>query len=199
MARVYDHLCLQSWNYKIHQHTYHGDSPNDKIWCRYTPGLLPPGSQVDAGHSLAAFDTLCVGFGPHTPPSTHSATGKRYLLPARRESMNSKGSALDSKWSRSHSSALLSVADWIEWDLTWSTGARTRYRCERVISAMGRCFSIPLSRSPLCVPQMLWTKCCSAALRCSSTSLLSTSVGLQLMLSQWVALHNVPSPSRLHS
>ena len=44
---------------------------------------------------------------------------------------------------------------------------------------MGRFFSIPLSRSSLCVPQMLWTKCCFAALRCSSTSLLSTSVGLQ--------------------
>src|SRR5882757_2929130 len=70
---------------------------------------------------------------------------------------------------------------------------------ERVISNVGRCFSIPLSRSPLCVPQMLWTKCCFAALRCSSTSLLSTSVGLQLMLSQRVALHNLPSPSRLHS
>jgi hypothetical protein len=38
-----------------------------------------------------------VGFGPRTPPPTRSATGKRYLLSARRESMNSKRSAADSK------------------------------------------------------------------------------------------------------
>jgi len=43
-----------------------------------TAGLLQPGSKVDAGHSLAAFDTLCIGFGPHTPLSTRSAKGKRY-------------------------------------------------------------------------------------------------------------------------
>src|SRR5882757_2334809 len=68
---------------------------------------------------------------------------------------------------------------------------------ERVISNVGRCFSIPLSKSPLCVPRMLWTKCCFAAMRCSSTSLLSASVGLQLMLLQRIAfIASLPSPSR---
>jgi len=179
--------------------TYRGYLPNDKIWCRYTAGLLPPGSIVDAGHLLAAFDTLCVRFGPRTPPSTCSAKGKRYLMSARRESMNSKRSALDSKWWRSHSSAILSHADWLKWDLTLSTCARTWYRFECGISNVGRWFSIPLSRSPLCTPQMLWTKCCFAAVWYSSTSQLSTGVGLQLMLSQCVALHNLPSPSLMHS
>jgi len=101
VATVYDRPCHQSWNYKIHQHTYRGNSTDDKIWCRLTPGLLPPGSKVDAGHSLAAFDSLCVGFGLRTPPSTCSATGTRYILFARRESMNSKRSVADSKRWRS--------------------------------------------------------------------------------------------------
>jgi len=154
---------------------------------------------VDAGHLLAAFNTLCVGFGPCTLPSIHSATGKRYLLFARRQSMNSKCSASDSKRWRSYSSAILSLADRIKWDLTLSTCARTCYRFVRVIPNVSHCFSIPLSRSPLCVPQMLWTKCCFAALRYSSTSVLSTSMGLQLMFSQPVKLHNLLSPSCLHS
>jgi len=161
-------------------------------------GLSQRGSKVDPGHSFAAFDTLCVGFGPRTPPSTRSAKGKRYLLSVRRESMNSERSALDSNRWRSYSSAILSLPDWIKWDLTLSTCARTLHRFERVIFHVGRWFSIPLSRSPLCLPQMLWTKCCFAALRCSGMSLLSTGVRLQLMLSQRVALHNLPSPSRLH-
>ena len=87
----------------------------------------------------------------------------------------------------------------MKWDLTLSTCVRTWYQFERGISNLGRYFGIPPSRSPLCVPQMLLTKCCFAALRCSSTSLLSTSVGFQLMLSQRVTLHNLPSTSRLHS
>jgi len=87
----------------------------------------------------------------------------------------------------------------MEWDLTLSTCARTWYQLECVISNVGYCFSIPLSKSPLCMPQMLWTKCCFAALRCSSTSLLSTTMGLQLMLLQHIALHHLPSPSCLHS
>jgi hypothetical protein len=59
------------------------------------------GRTVDAGHSLAAFDCLCVGIGLHTPPSKHSASGKRYLLSARRESMDLKRSASDSQLWRS--------------------------------------------------------------------------------------------------
>jgi len=113
--------------------------------------------------------------------------------------MNSQHSALDSKQWRSYSSATLSLADWIEWNVTLSTRARTWNWFERVISNVGRCFSIPLSKSPLCVPHMLWTTCCFATLRCSSTSLLSTRLGLQLMLLRCVALHNLPSRSRLHS
>jgi len=157
VARVYDHPCCQSWNYQIHQHTHPSYSSDDEIWCRYTPGLLPPGSEVDAWHLLAAFDTLCVGFGLRTLPSTHSATGKWYLLSTRRESMNSKHSALDSKRWGSHSSAILSLADWINWGITISTCAQTWYRFEHVISNVGRCFSIPLWRSPSWMPQMLWT------------------------------------------
>jgi hypothetical protein len=49
------------------------------------------------------------------------------------------------------------------------------------------------------VPRKLWTKCSFAALRCSSTSLVSASVGIHLMLSKCIALHNLLSPSRLHS
>ena len=154
---------------------------------------------MDTAHLLAAIDTVCVEFGPCTPPSTFSATGKRYLLSARRESMNSKRSTLDSKRWRSYSSAIWSLADYMKWDSTSSTCVRSWYRFESVISNEGHCFSIPLSRSPLCLPQMLWKKGCFAALRCSSTSLLSTRVGLQLMLSQCVASHNLPSASRLHS
>jgi len=101
VARVYNHPCRESWNYKIHQHTYCRYSPDDKIWCRYTAGLLPPGSKVDASHSLSASDSLCVGLGPRRPPSTCSATGRRYSLSARKESMNSKCSAADPKWWRS--------------------------------------------------------------------------------------------------
>jgi len=107
--------------------------------------------------------TLCVGFGRRTPPSTRSATGRRYLQSATRESIHSKRSAADSKWWRSSSSSMLSLADWMKWDLTLLTCARTWYWLERVTSIQGRCFSIPLSRSPLCVPQMVWTKCHFAA------------------------------------
>ena len=57
----------------------------------------------------------------------------------------------------------MSLADWMKWDLTLTICAHTWYRFEHVISNVGRCFSIPLSRSPLCMPQMLWTKCCFAA------------------------------------
>ena len=88
---------------------------------------------------------------------------KRYLLSARRESMNSKHSAADSKRWRSWSSAMLSLADWIEWGLTLLTCAWTWYQFECGISNVGHCFSIALSRSPLFVPQVLWTKCCFAA------------------------------------
>jgi len=127
VARVFDRPCHQWSNYTIHQHTYHGYSPDDKIRCRYNPWLLPPGSTVDAGSSLAAFDTLCVVFGLRTPPSARSATGKRYLLSAREESMNSNCSASDSmRWSP-YRSAIVSLADWIKWDVTLSTCARTRY------------------------------------------------------------------------
>jgi len=160
-------------------------------------GLCPPGSEVDAGHLVAAFDSLYVGLGLCTPPSTCSATGKRYWLSARKESMNSKRSSSNSKMWRSYCSPLLSLANWIKWDLTLSTCARTCYLFERIISNVGRCFSVPLSWSPLCAPPMLWTKCCFAALQCSSMSPLSTSVGLQMMLSQCVTLHNWLSPSRL--
>jgi len=183
----------------MHLHICRSYSPDDTTWCRWTAGLPPQGSKVDAGHSLAAFETLSIGFGPCTPPSTRSATGNRYLLSARRESMNSKCSALDSKRWRSYSSALLSLTVCIQWDLTLSTCARTWYQFEHVISNVGHCFSIPLWRSPLCVPQMIWTKCCFAALQCSSTARLSTSVGYQPILSHRVALHNLPSPCRLES
>jgi len=100
----------------------------------------------------------------------------------RRESIKSKRSALDSKRWRTYSSAILSLADWSKWDLTLLTCSRTWYWFKHVISNVGHWFRIPLSRSPMCVPQMLWTKCCFAALRCSSTSLLSTGMGLQRML-----------------
>ena len=43
------------------------------------------GSELDAGNLLAAFDTLCIGFGPRTSISTLSAAGTRYLLSARRQ------------------------------------------------------------------------------------------------------------------
>jgi len=98
VARVYDCPCRQSWNYGIHQHTYCDYSADDKIWSRYTMGLLPPGSKVDSSHSLAAFDSLCIGFFLCTPPSTCSATGKGYLLSARMESMSCKRCAAD--WKR---------------------------------------------------------------------------------------------------
>jgi len=98
VAEVYDRPCHQSWNQEMHQHTYCSNSPDDKIWCISTLGLLLQGSKVGSGHSVAAFKTLCVGFGPRTPPSTCAATGKSYLLSARRESMNSKHSVLD--WKR---------------------------------------------------------------------------------------------------
>ena len=82
---------------------------------------------MDAGHLLAAFDSLGIGFGLYTLPSTHSAAGKRFLLSAREESMNSKCSGSDSKRWRSQSSVMLSLADSIQWDLTLLSGAQTGY------------------------------------------------------------------------
>ena len=199
MARVFDRLCQHWWNYKIQQHTYRGYSPDDKIWCSSTVRLLPQGSKVEAGHSFAAFDTLCIGFRPRTPPSTRSDEENTHLLSGRQESMKSKHCALDSKQWRSSCCAILSLADWIKLDLNLSTCAWTWYGFEHEISNVGCCFSIPLSWSPLCVPQMVWTKCCSAELRCSSTSLLSSSVGFQLMHLQHIVLHNLLSPRHLHS
>jgi hypothetical protein len=73
VARVYNCPCGQSWNYKFHSHTYCGYSHNNVIRRRYTGGLLPPGSKVDAGHSLAAVDVFSIRFGQCTPPFTHSA------------------------------------------------------------------------------------------------------------------------------
>ena len=95
--------------------------------------------------------------------------------------------------------AIFCLPNWIDCDLTLSTYVQTWYWLEHEISNVSHCFSIPLSRSPLYMPQMLWTKWCFAALRCSSTSLLSSSVRFQMMLSQRVTLHNLLSPSRLHS
>jgi len=118
------------------------------------PALHLPGSRVDAGHLLAAFDNLCIWFGLHTPPSTHSATGIKYLLSARRESMNSKHCVSDSKCWRSSSSAMLSLAGWIGWDLTLLTCAQSWYMFGCVIFNEGRCISIPLSRSPFCMPHI---------------------------------------------
>ena len=101
VARVYDSPCCQSWNYKIHQHTYLGYLPDDDIWYRLTQGLCPPECKVDVGHSLAAFEYLCIRFWPQMTPSTHSATANRYILSATGESLNSKHSASDSTQWRS--------------------------------------------------------------------------------------------------
>jgi len=134
--------------YKIHQHTHRSYSPNNDIWSRWAPGLFPAGSTVDSGHSSAALVALCDRFGPHTPPSTGSAMGKRYVWSGRRELMNPKRSASDTKQWRLYSSDMLSLADWIEWDLTLSNCARTWYPFVCVIPNVGHCFSIHLSRSP---------------------------------------------------
>jgi len=152
MARVYNRPCCQAWNYKIHQHTYSGYSPDYQIECRWNQGLPPPGRKVEAGNSLAAFDTLCVCFGLHTPSSTRCTTGETYLLSAKRESMNSIYSALDSTQGGSKSTAMFPLADCIKWDLTILTCAWTSYWFESVISNVSHCLSIPLSRSSLCVP-----------------------------------------------
>jgi hypothetical protein len=93
----------------------------------------------------------------------------------------------------------LSLADCKEWDLTCSTCACTCYSFQCLISIFGCSFSMPLSISPLCPPEMLWPRCWCAILWRSSTSLLSTSLGLQLMISQSVALHNLSSASRMYS
>jgi len=58
VARVYDRPWHQLWNYKIYQHTYRSDSLDDTIWCTWSQGFLPQGSNMDAGHSLGAFDSL---------------------------------------------------------------------------------------------------------------------------------------------
>jgi hypothetical protein len=153
---------------------------------------------VDASHSFAAFDSLCVGFGPRTPPSTHSEIRQRYLLSARRESMNSKRSAADSMRWRSSCSARFSLADWIKWDLTLSTCARTWYR----LSVYYPTWAV--------VSAYLFHNLFCAFLECYGTNvvllhcgvpvrLLSARVGLQGMLSKRVALHKLLSPSRLHS
>jgi len=163
VVRVYDCPFRKSCNYKIHQHTDRSYSPDDTIWYRSTVGLLLRRSIVDTGRSLAAFDSLCIRFAPCTPPATHPATGTRYSLSATREWMNSKCSAADSMRWRSYTSTMLSLADWTKWDLTLLTCVWTWYGLKRVISNMGRCFSIPLSRSPLCAPQMLSTVCYFAA------------------------------------
>jgi hypothetical protein len=144
MARVSDHPCRQSWNYWTKWHTFRVHAPDDSMWYIYPPGLLPPEMNVDAGHLLGAFDTLCIGFGQCTPPPAHSGTGKRYPLCTRRESMNSKCSVLDSKRWRSLRFGILSLADWIRLALTLSTCARTWYLFECVLSNLGRCFKIPL-------------------------------------------------------
>jgi hypothetical protein len=192
-------LLIKAWNYKIHHYTYHGYSPNEQIWCR-NPGILVWSEcTVYAAHSLAAFNTSCVVRVRRTSPSSHSATLKTFWLSPRRESRNSKRSASDSKWWRSYSSAVLSLADWMKWDVTVPSCTQSWYRFKDVISKVGRCFSIPLLRSSFYMPQMLWTKCCFAALLCSSRSLWSTSVGLQWMLLQCIALHNWLSLSCFHS
>jgi hypothetical protein len=87
----------------------------------------------------------------------------------------------------------------MRWDITLSSCGRIWYTYQHVISNVGRCFSIPPSRSLLCAAHMRWTKYCFAALRCSSTSLLSASVELHLMLSKCIASHNLLSQSRLDS
>jgi hypothetical protein len=86
-------------------------SPNGKDWCTKTPRLHQPGSNVDADHLLTAFNSLCIGFGPHTPPCICSATGWRSLLSARNESTNSNRSASDSSQWRSLCSSMLSLTD----------------------------------------------------------------------------------------
>jgi len=51
----------------------------------------------------------------------------------------------------------VSPADWMKWDLTIFTCARTWYWFECVLFNVGHCFSISVSRSPLCVPRILRT------------------------------------------
>jgi hypothetical protein len=59
--------------------------------------LLPAGTELDAGHLLSAFDTLCFGFESCTPLYMCSATRNKFFISARMESMNSKRSVSDSK------------------------------------------------------------------------------------------------------
>jgi hypothetical protein len=90
----------------------------------------------------------------------NTAQGKRYLLLARNQWMNTKRSALNSKQWKSCWLVKKSLAEWKKWDISLTSWARTWYLVEHVISNVGCVFWILLSRSPLCVAQMVWTKCC---------------------------------------
>jgi len=80
--RVYDRPCCSLWNYKRHHVTYSSYSPHDIIGCKSTAGFLQPGSRVDSGHVLAAFDSLCIGFGRvHYLPHTLLHEQVTYCLP----------------------------------------------------------------------------------------------------------------------
>jgi len=119
-------------------------------------------TKVDPRDSFVAFDSLCIGFGPYTPLSAYSTSGKWYILSAGMGLITSKPSASDSEGWRSKRFSILFRADSMGWDVTLLTWARTWYWFEHVIFNVGRCFSILLPRSPLHIPQMLWTKCCFA-------------------------------------
>jgi len=97
LVRVYGCPCHQLWNYKIHQHTVNGYSPDDESFCKSIPEVHPSRSKVNVGHSLVAFDYLHIRFEPLTLPFRHSPKRKAQSVYGRRDLTNSKHSASDSK------------------------------------------------------------------------------------------------------
>jgi hypothetical protein len=133
-------------------------------------------------------------------PSFHTLSYKKVILvSARRELWNSIHCGSDPKWWISRISAMLFLDDRIIWHLTISTGVQSWYWFWACSYNIGHFLSIPLSRSPWCVPQMLLNKYCFAEWQCSSASPFSSSMGLQLKLLQCIMFQNLPSPSCLHS
>lgn len=128
------------------------------MYCRYAAQLFQTGMKVRAGHSLAAFNSLCFGFGTGTLPCTNSDNGIRYMLSAGWEWVKSKCFGSDSKRWRSECSVMLAVGDWIKWHWMRSTCAWTWHCFERVISYVSHRDCIRFSRTSLCVAQMVWTK-----------------------------------------
>jgi len=158
---------------------------------------LPPGCIADARHWLPSFDIPWIRFGPCTLPSSRSAIGNRFIV---RQKCIKEFQMLCVGFKVVQIILLLYVVPgWLNSmgfshiDLFMSLALLWVCNIQCGPLHQHTSFKISFVHTSKPTNQMLF-----AEVRCSSISLLSTHVGLQLMQMQRVAMNYLPSPIRVH-